>query len=171
MVGGSPLLLRQGRTSRPWHPAFHGARGFWCLLVVGEKSAALGKSSRMGDWRWSRKVFLSMWLRQLLRSGTWGFRGVGERQLGSGLGKWFWCKGLGRSRKVHFWSVGHFLSLSLVGGDLGARGCVDVAVGQRVGTIVGEGGRGWGLGFLVWAVQDGGKKRRFWLVLDRPLCP
>ena len=36
--------------------------------------------------------------------GVWGVLGVGERLLGSGFGKWLWCKELGGGKKVNFWA-------------------------------------------------------------------
>ena len=65
------------------------------LLVFGEKLAAPEKSGEIGGWGGCCKVFSGSRLRRLRLGGRWEVWGVGDKLIGSGIGKWLWCKELG----------------------------------------------------------------------------
>ena len=65
------------------------------MLVCGELLAALAKLGEIGGWGGCCKVFLGGGLRLLRAGGRWEVWGVGDKLIGSGFGKWLWCKELG----------------------------------------------------------------------------
>ena len=66
--------------------------------------AAPEKSGEIGGWGGCCKVFLGSGLRRLRAGGRWEVLGVGDELILIGLGKWLWCKELGRGKKVNFWA-------------------------------------------------------------------